>query len=136
MTSGTRECPWGRLGGTEPQRGLACAPIGGTPFVSLDRLVTLPVRVGDVEARFVPDTGIGPTVLTERLARAVGCAPNGETLTGKRMSGQEVGARLADAPAIAVGPYVPEGRTCGASRASTRRSTSRVSPSSRRTNQT
>jgi hypothetical protein len=50
----------------------------------LDHLVTLPVRVGEVDARFVLDTGIGPTILTEILARDVGCKPNGETLTDLR----------------------------------------------------
>ena len=49
---------------------LGCAPMGGTPFAYLDHLVTLPVRVGDVAARFVLDTGIGPTILAETLARA------------------------------------------------------------------
>ena len=44
--------------------------MGGTPFAYLDHLVTLPVRVGDVAARFVLDTGIGPTILAETLARA------------------------------------------------------------------
>ena len=72
----------------------------GTSFSYLAHLVTLPVRVGDVEARFALDTGIGPTLLGEALAHQVGCAPNGETFTGRRMSGQEVSVPLADAPPI------------------------------------
>jgi hypothetical protein len=85
----------------------------GTPFAYRDHLVTVPVRVGEAEARFVLDTGIGPTILTEALAREVGCTANGETLTGKRMSGQEVGVPLAEAPPIALGPYVREGHAVG-----------------------
>jgi len=87
--------------------------MAGTPFAYLDHLVTLPARVGEVDARFVLDTGIGPTILTETLARDVGCTANGETLTGKRMSGQEVGVPLAEAPPIALGLYVREGHAVG-----------------------
>jgi hypothetical protein len=87
--------------------------MAGTAFAYLDHLVTLPVRVGQVDARFVLDTGIGPTVLTEALARDVGCTANGETLTGKRMSGEEVGVPLAEAPPIALGRYVREGHAVG-----------------------
>ena len=54
----------------------------GTSYSYLAHLVPLPVRVGDVEARFALDTGIGPTLLGEALAHQVGCAPNGETFTG------------------------------------------------------
>jgi len=61
----------------------------------------------------VLDTGIGPTILTETLARDVGSTANGETLTGKRMSGQEVGVPLAEAPPIALGLYVREGHAVG-----------------------
>jgi len=77
----------------------------GTPFSYVSHLVTLPVRVGDVEARFVLDTGIGPTILTEGLAQEVGCVRNGERFTGRRMSGQEVGVPLAEAPPIAFGGF-------------------------------
>lgn len=77
----------------------------GTPFSYLSHLVTLPVRVGDVEARFVLDTGIGPTILAEALADEVGCVPSGETFTGRRMSGQVVGVPLGQAPPIALGDF-------------------------------
>ncbi len=87
--------------------------MAGAPFAYLDHLVTVPFRVGEVDARFVLDTGIGPTILTETLARDVGCTANGETLTGKRMSGQEFGVPLAEAPPIALGPYVREGHAVG-----------------------
>ena len=84
-----------------------------TPFTYLSHLVVLPVRVGDVEARCVVDTGIGPTILTEAVAGRVGCVPNGETFTGQRMSGQEVGVPLAEAPSIAVGSYIRDGHVVG-----------------------
>ena len=85
----------------------------GTSFSYLAHLVTLPVRVGDVEARFALDTGIGPTLLGEALAHQVGCAPNGETFTGRRMSGQEVSVPLADAPPIRIGALAREGHVVG-----------------------
>src|SRR6476659_2354586 len=85
----------------------------GTPYSYLAHLVTLPVRVGDVEARFALDTGIGPTLLGEALAHEVGCATNGETFTGRRMSGQEVSVPLADAPPITIGPFTREGHVVG-----------------------
>ena len=53
---------------------VASARMDGTPYSYLAHLVTLPVRVGDVEARFALDTGIGPTLLGEALAHEVGCA--------------------------------------------------------------
>ena len=105
----------GRWGGT-PERmppPIRSPAMTDTPFTYLSHLVTLPVRVGDVEARFVLDTGIGPTILTDAVARRVGCTPNGETFTGQRMSGQEVGVPLAEAPSIALGSYVRNGHVVG-----------------------
>jgi hypothetical protein len=69
--------------------------------------------VGDVDAGFVLDTGIGLTLLSESLAREVDCMPNGETFTGQRMSGQQVGVALADGPPITVGPLTREGHVVG-----------------------
>lgn len=60
------------------------------PFEYLHHLVTVPVNVAGVETRFVLDTGMGLVLLTEELAAAVGCGPDGSTYTGRRMSGQEV----------------------------------------------
>jgi aspartyl protease len=108
--------PLGEVGGRTPGRmppPIRSAAMTGTPFTYLSHLVTLPVRVGDVEARFVLDTGIGPTILTGAVARRVGCVPNGETFTGRRMSGQQVGVPLAEAPSIALGSYVRDGHVVG-----------------------
>ena len=92
---------------------VASAPMEGVPFTYLAHLVFVPVRVGDVDAGFVLDTGIGLTLLSERLAREGDCVPNGETFTGQRMSGQEVGVALADGPPITVGALTREAQVVG-----------------------
>lgn len=74
------------------------------PFEYVHHLVTVPVRVGDVDTRFVLDTGIGPTVVSERIA----CERTGATFSGRRMSGQEVTLELARLPTLAFGPLVRE----------------------------
>ena len=60
------------------------------PFEYLHHLVMVPVRIGDVDTRFVLDTGMGLVLVTEELAASVGFVPDGSTYTGRRMSGQEV----------------------------------------------
>ncbi|HZS31294.1 MAG TPA: aspartyl protease family protein [Gaiellaceae bacterium] len=76
---------------------------GRVPFGRIHHLVTVPVRAGEVETTFVLDTGIGPTLLTESLARQVGCESTGDVFTGSRMSGQEVSLPLARVPSLAFG---------------------------------
>jgi 2-methylisocitrate lyase-like PEP mutase family enzyme len=51
------------------------------PFRRLEHLVTVPVSVDGLEARFVLDTGIGVTLLSSALAASVGCAPDGRNFT-------------------------------------------------------
>ena len=80
-------------------------PLGETAFAYLHHLVTVPVRVAGSDARFVLDTGIGLTLVTDAFARTIGCEPGAATFTGRRMSGQEVTVPLADGPEIAVGGY-------------------------------
>ena len=46
------------------------------PFQYLLHLLTVPVRVGDTETRFIFDTGIGVNLISDSLARAVGCTPS------------------------------------------------------------
>lgn len=66
--------------------------------------LSLPVRVaGATQARFLFDTGIGLTVLTPELARAVKCVAGHDVHTGRRMSGQEVTLPLARLSELAVG---------------------------------
>ena len=60
------------------------------PFQYLSHLLTVPVRVGDTETRFIFDTGIGVNLVSESLARAVGCTPSGSSFTGRRMSGAPI----------------------------------------------
>lgn len=69
-------------------------------FDYLHHLVTVPVTVGDVEAQFVLDSGIGLTLVSSRLSEATGCRPTGEAFTGRRMSGQDVTLPLAVAPSL------------------------------------
>ena len=77
--------------------------VSATPFDRIHHLVTVPVLVGERTARFVLDTGIGLTLLSERLCAAIGCRSGGSTFTGRRMSGQEVTVPLATAPPLAFG---------------------------------
>ena len=77
--------------------------MAATPFDRIHHLVTVPVLVGGRKtSRFVLDTGIGLTLLSESLCAAIGCETNGSTFTGRRMSGQEVTVPLADAPSLSI----------------------------------
>jgi Aspartyl protease len=78
--------------------------VSATPFDRIHHLVTVPVLVdGRRVSRFVLDTGIGLTLLSESLCAAIACETNGSTFTGRRMSGQEVTVPLADAPSLSFG---------------------------------
>jgi hypothetical protein len=76
--------------------------VSATPFDRIHHLVTVPVLIGEREARFVLDTGIGLTLLSERLRAAIGCRTDG-AFSGRRMSGQEVTVPLATAPPLSFG---------------------------------
>jgi hypothetical protein len=65
--------------------------------------LTVPVRVCDIETKFVFDTGIGINLISEELAAKVGCCPDGSTFTGRRMSGQAVTTPLGSLASMAVG---------------------------------
>ena len=73
------------------------------PFERIHHFVTLPVTAGGIETRFVLDTGIGLTLLTEALCERLACVPTGETFSGRRMSGQEVSVPLARLPSLRLG---------------------------------
>lgn len=64
--------------------------ISTVPLQYLSHFLSVPVRVGDTQTRFIFDTGIGVNLVSASLARAVGCTPSGPAFTGRRMSGQEV----------------------------------------------
>lgn len=71
-------------------------------FGRLHHLITVPVTIGGANARFVLDSGIGPTIVADSFAEAAGVRPLGSSFTGRRMSGQEVTLPLARAPSLAV----------------------------------
>jgi len=72
-----------------------------TPFRSVAHLVLVPVRVNDVDAWFVIDSGIGLTLLLQATADRAGVTTNGATFTGQRMSGQAVTTPLATLSSLA-----------------------------------
>ena len=73
------------------------------PFEYLAHFTTVPVRVGDTETRFIFDTGIGVNLISQSLATRVGCAPDGTTFTGRRMSGQEVSTPMGTLASVRFG---------------------------------
>jgi len=77
--------------------------VSATPFERIHHLVTVPVLVGGRKARFILDTGIGLTLLSDRLCTEIGCHTDGSSFTGRRMSGQEVTVPLATAPPLSFG---------------------------------
>jgi hypothetical protein len=83
------------------------------PFEYLQHLVTVPVRAGARETRFVFDSGIGLTLVSKALAGELGCEPTGTSFSGKRMSGQEVSVPLATLDSLAVGDFARTGLTVG-----------------------
>jgi predicted aspartyl protease len=73
------------------------------PFEYLAHVLTIPVRVCPIEARFIFDTGIGLNLISEDLAAKVGCHPDGSTFTGRRMSGQAVTVPLGSLGSLQIG---------------------------------
>lgn len=92
---------------------MTTAAVAETRFEYLHHLVTVPVRVAGAEARFVLDTGIGLTLVTDAFARRIGCVPGAATFSGRRMSGQLVTVPLADGPEIALGAFAHREDTVG-----------------------
>ena len=84
--------------------------------VSFDRvahLIRVPVRLGDShddqELHFLVDTGIGVTVVSDRLSARPDVEALAETYAGRRMSGQLVEAPLVRLPTLAVGDDAVDG---------------------------
>jgi predicted aspartyl protease len=77
--------------------------ITAVPFAYLAHVLTIPVRVSGVETRFIFDTGIGVTLISEDLAARIGCRPDGSTFTGRRMSGQAITVPLGSADSLQIG---------------------------------
>jgi hypothetical protein len=82
-------------------------------FETVDHFVRIPVRVGNRECRFLLDSGIGVTVIGSAAAASVGAARTDQTFSGRRMSGQEVTAPLANLPEVSVGGYTVRDHLAG-----------------------
>jgi Aspartyl protease len=83
------------------------------PFRYLAHLVTVPVLADGRSARFVVDTGIGVTLVSESLAARAGCRPDGSAYTGRRMSGHPVTLPLGSLSSLRVGDHGAEDVTVG-----------------------
>lgn len=77
--------------------------ISEVPFQYLEHLLTIPVRAAGIETRFIFDTGIGVTLISESLAAKGGCSPGESTYTGRRMSGQLVTVPIGSLNSLPVG---------------------------------
>jgi predicted aspartyl protease len=73
------------------------------PFQYLEHLLSIPVRAGGIETRFIFDTGIGVSLISESLAAEVGWSPSGQAYTGRRMSGQPVTLPMGSLSSLQVG---------------------------------
>jgi hypothetical protein len=73
------------------------------PFQYLAHLLTVPVLAGDVQMRFILDTGIGVNLLSESAAARAGWSATGTTYTGRRMSGQEVRLPIGSVASVRLG---------------------------------
>lgn len=85
--------------------------------VAFDRvahLVRVPARLGADELHFIVDTGIGVTVVNERLAERADVERLDESYAGRRMSGQLVEAPLVRLPSLSVGDYEVSGQVAAA----------------------
>jgi len=74
-------------------------------FEYLKHALTVPVRVADIQTRFILDTGIGLNLISKSLAARVGCRPDGSTFTGQRMSGQAVTIPLGTVSSLQIGEH-------------------------------
>lgn len=82
-------------------------------FETVHHFVQIPARVGQRDCELLFDSGIGVTIISPRLAEAVGAAPLDETVSGRRMSGQEVSLPLVRLPEISVGGFTVSDHVAG-----------------------
>ena len=94
-------------------RAVASARVSATAFEYVHHLVTVPVSVNGIEARFVLDSGIGLELVSESLSERAGCRRSERSYTGRRMSGQAVTIELAAADSLAFGGLVRTGGAVG-----------------------
>jgi Aspartyl protease len=82
--------------------------ICAVPFRYVKHMLAVPVVVGDVEAMFILDTGIGVNLISPGLAAKVDCVPLGEIYTGRRMSGQALTMPVSALGSLTLGDYIWE----------------------------
>jgi hypothetical protein len=83
------------------------------PFVWMDEnVIEIPVDASGVTGRFMLDTGIGVTLVSNEICARVRCTPAG-TYTGRRMSGQEVELALVTGPSLQIGDLARAGDVVG-----------------------
>jgi hypothetical protein len=71
------------------------------PFDRFEQLLRLTVDLGGESRRFLLDTGVGITVVSS----SVPAEPTGETVTARRMSGQEIISPCVRLPKLTVGSW-------------------------------
>jgi predicted aspartyl protease len=77
-------------------------------FDRFNHAVRVPVQVGGSRYRFLVDTGIGITVVSSAVATRDDVRPTGDSMTGRRMSGQEIQAPLVLLSSLRLGDYTAE----------------------------
>jgi hypothetical protein len=82
-------------------------------FDRVEHLVRVPVRLGGEEYRFLVDTGIGVTVVSSAIAARADVQATGETLSGRRMSGQVIATPLVRLPGLALGDHTVDEHVAG-----------------------
>jgi hypothetical protein len=82
-------------------------------FDRVEHLVRVPVRLGGEEYRFLVDTGIGVTVVSSAIAARADVQATGETLSGRRMSGQVIETPLVRLPGLALGDHTVDEHVAG-----------------------
>lgn len=77
-----------------------------------EHIMQIPLKVNGKEVKFLLDTGIGPTVISKDFAKELDLKSAG-TMTGKRMSGQELNIPLVKVPLIEAGSLARENLEAG-----------------------
>jgi hypothetical protein len=93
------------------------------PFDRFDHAVRVTVQIGGDNYRFLVDSGIGVTVVSSAVAARDDVRKTGESMTGRRMSGQAIRAPLVRLPKMARAREVPLCNRAEAWRAQLRPST-------------
>jgi predicted aspartyl protease len=87
--------------------------VSAVPFQYVGHFLTVPVLLEDLETRFIFDTGIGISLVSESLAAKIGCTPSGLSYTGRRMSGQPVTIPVGSVSSLQLGSHRTEAVPAG-----------------------